>query len=63
MPCAVVVTDRFVAIAQRAASGFGLPRARKIVVAHPIGGRPDSEIILLGRSALDAALACLTSSA
>jgi hypothetical protein len=52
------VTDRFAAIAQRAATGFGLPEARRVVVAHPIGGLSEEEISVLGRGALEEALAC-----
>ena len=63
VPTAVLVTERFEAVAARAATGFGLPDARRVVVAHPIGGEPDEVLEELARGAVDRALGLLTRSA
>ena len=59
-PTVVIATERFEALARRAARGFGLDGPRVVVVPHPIGGEPDA--VLLDRAArvVDEVLAVFT---
>ena len=58
-PTVVVATDRFVAMAARASTGFGLVDPRIAVVPHPIGGLPESELERYARQEVDAVMALL----
>lgn len=59
-PVVVIVSERFEAMARRAAKGFGLPGARLVVVQHPIGGEPDSMLRTMARGAVEEAMNCFT---
>jgi hypothetical protein len=59
-PTVVVATERFAALARRAARGFGLDAARVAVVPHPIGGEPDAALRTMADRAVEEVLALLT---
>ena len=55
----VVATEKFAELARRAADQSGLPDARIVTVAHPIGGvKPE---LLVGRAdaAVEEVMSCL----
>ena len=62
-PTVVVATDRFEALASRAARGFGLEEARVAVVSHPIGGEPDEALGSMASRATGLVMALLTGAA
>ena len=56
----VIATERFGAMAVRAAGGFGLAEARIAVVPHPIGGEPDAALRAAAERAVDTVMALFT---
>ena len=59
-PTVAIATDRFQAMAARAAKGFGLANARVAVVSHPIGGETDSVLREMATRAVDEVMALFT---
>lgn len=55
-PAVVIATERFAAMARRAAKGFGMAEARIVVVPHPIGGEPDDALRAMAERATPAAM-------
>ena len=62
MPAVVIATDEFAALASDAARSRGLPDARIVTVAHPIGGVSDEGLRSRAETAVDAVLGVLTGS-
>jgi hypothetical protein len=58
----VIATDEFEALAVEAARSQGLPDARMVTVAHPIGGVSDEGLRARAETAVDAVLGVLTGS-
>lgn len=56
----VIATDAFATLAREAARSQGLPDARIVRVAHPIGGVGDAELRARAETAVDAALGVLS---
>ena len=56
----VIATDAFDALASEAARSQGLPDARIVSVAHPIGGASDEALRGRAEAAVDAVLGALT---
>ena len=59
----MIATDAFFDLAREAAASQGLPDARILSVAHPIGGVADSALRARADVAVDALLALLANSA
>ncbi len=49
----VIATDRFADLARQAAEQSGLPLARIVQVAHPIGGAKKAELNRRGEAAVE----------
>lgn len=57
MPTVVLATTEFAELARDAARALGLPEARIVEVAHPVGGVPDAELRDRGRATVEELLA------
>ncbi len=58
-PTVVIATDKFSELARQSAEQSGLPGARIVVVAHPIGGSAKAELGRRGEAASEEVLRCL----
>ena len=54
----VVATEKFADLARQSASRSGIPDARIVAVAHPVGGIPAAELLQRADASVDAVLAC-----
>ncbi len=53
MPAVVFTTEKFKELTRSAASSLGMPKARIVVVPHPLGGTEEEVIVSWVESALD----------
>jgi hypothetical protein len=60
VPCAVVVTDVFVAMNRRQAEAWKVGWLPLVVLPHPVGHLPPAQAIPLFRSTFDDVVAALT---
>ena len=59
MPAVVFTTEKFKELTRSAASSLGMPKARIVVVPHPLGGTEEEVIVSWVESALDDLLGVL----
>ena len=59
-PTVVVATEEFAELAREATRSQGLPSARIVTVAHPIGGASEESLRGRADAALDAVVALLS---
>jgi len=53
VPAVVFTTEKFKELTRSAASSLGMPKARIVVVPHPLGGTEEEVIVSWVESALD----------
>ncbi|MDP6964531.1 MAG: hypothetical protein QGI12_01235 [Acidimicrobiales bacterium] len=53
VPAVVFTTEKFKELTRSAASSLGMPKARIVVVPHPLGGTEEEVIMSWIESALD----------
>ena len=59
VPAVVFTTEKFKELTRSAASSLGMPKARIVVVPHPLGGTEEEVIVSWVESALDDLLGVL----
>jgi hypothetical protein len=60
VPTVVVTTTSFEPLTRQVAAAYGVPDARIAVVAHPLGGIGEGDVIERADSAVEAVLSLLT---
>jgi hypothetical protein len=59
-PTVLVATTAFAALARQVAAASGLPEARIAVVAHPLGGISEADVVARADEAVEGVLGLLT---